>query len=232
MLWKLDEAREPNRPDRIRTVEMKAIALLAVLGSAFYAGFVLPQVHAAKPSGVGVRPGDIGKKMDILTSARERGHDLAMFAGGCFWGTEGEFRLQKGVVATAVGYTGGTVPNPTYEMVCSHTTGHAEATLVEFDPKQTSYEALVEFFFEIHNPTQRDGQGPDIGSNYRPAIFYFDEHQREVAQKIKERLQDEKFKGREIATEVTKAGPFFMAEDYHQQYYEKRGMAPACHIKS
>jgi len=168
--------------------------------------------------------------MDILNAARERGHDLAMFAGGCFWGTESAFRQQKGVVATAVGYSGGHVDNPTYEQVCTHTTGHAESVLIEFDPKKTSYDALVRAFFNLHDPTQVNRQGPDVGTNYRSAIFFFDDAQEKTALKVKDELQDTKFKGRPIATQIAKAGPFWMAEDYHQQYYEKRGIAPACGI--
>lgn len=208
---------------------MKSLVLAAILGSAMLAGFAASRRDKPGPGHLGTNPGDVGTRMDILHAARERGHDLALFAGGCFWGTEGLFRQEKtGIVATAVGYTGGHVPNPTYEMVCSHDTGHAEATLVEFDPKVVSYEHMVELFFQMHNPLQHDGQGPDIGSNYRPEIFAFDDEQARIAQKVKDRLQAEKYKDRKIATRITKAGPFYMAEDYHQQYYEKRGMAPHC----
>lgn len=209
---------------------MKAIAILVVLtASALWYGFSGTRVSAA-PSNVGDRPGDIGKRMDILTAARDRGHDLALFAGGCFWGTESAFRAEKGVVATAVGYSGGHVANPTYEMVCTHTTGHAESVLIEFDPKLLSYENLVRYFFTIHDPTQLDRQGPDVGTNYRSAIFFFDEDQEKAALRVRDELQDGQFKGRPITTEIAKAGPFYMAEDYHQQYYEKRGIAPACGI--
>ncbi len=218
---------------------MKTIALWVALGSALALSLSALAGHGGMDSGfvkvansgIGVTPGDIGKRMDILQAARERGHDLAMFAGGCFWGTEGQFRLiKKGIAATAVGYSGGHVPNPTYEMVCSHTTGHAESVLVEFDPKQISYEQLVNDFFQMHDPTQVDGQGPDLGNNYRSAIFYFDNDQEAIARKVKNELQSTKYANQHIATEIAKAGPFWMAEDYHQQYYEKRGMAPACNI--
>lgn len=209
---------------------MKAIAILAVLGSALWFGLSTTRTAPVALSNVGDRPGDIGKRMDILKAAHERGHDLAMFAGGCFWGTESSFRAQKGVVATAVGYSGGHTENPTYEQVCQHNTGHAEAVLVEFDPKQTQYETLVKAFFGLHDPTQVNRQGPDVGTNYRSAIFFFDEKQEKEALKVKNELQGEKFKGRPIATQIAKAGTFWMAEDYHQQYYEKRGIAPACAI--
>lgn len=210
---------------------MKTIALLAVLGTALWFGAASAGTHGkVVDSGVGIRPGDVGKRMDILNAARERGHDLAMFAGGCFWGTEAQFRKQPGVVATAVGYSGGHVPNPTYEMVCSHTTGHAEAVLIEFDPKKTTYAKLVEAFFGLHDPTQKDRQGPDIGTNYRSAIFYYDEAQEQTAKSVRDHLQADKFKARPIQTQIAKADTFWLAEDYHQQYYEKRGIAPACAI--
>jgi peptide-methionine (S)-S-oxide reductase len=209
---------------------MKALVILAVLGSAVWFGFSASQTAAVAKSTSGNRPGDIGKKMDILKAARERGHDLAIFAGGCFWGFESSFRQQKGVVATAVGYTGGKVANPTYEQVCSKDTGHAEAVLVEFDPKKTSYEELVRAFFKFHDPTQVNRQGPDFGSNYRSALFYFDEDQEKAAFKVREELQKDKYKAKPIATQFAKASEFWMAEDYHQQYYEKKGIAPACAI--
>jgi methionine-S-sulfoxide reductase len=209
---------------------MKAIAILAVIGSALWFGLSGMKMAPPALSNVGDRPGDIGKRMDILNAAHERGHDLAMFAGGCFWGTESAFRGLKGVVATAVGYSGGTTDNPTYEQVCTHTTGHAESVLIEFDPKKTTYEDLVRSFFALHDPTQVNRQGPDVGTNYRSAVFYFDDNQLKTVEKVKEELQDSKFKGRPIATHIDKAGRFWMAEDYHQQYYEKRGIAPACGI--
>lgn len=209
---------------------MKAIVILAVLGSALWYGLSATRMAPVAPSNVGDRPGDVGKRMDILNAARERGHDLAMFAGGCFWGTESAFRQQKGVVATAVGYSGGHVANPTYEQVCTHTTGHAESVLIEFDPKKTSYKDLVTAFFTLHDPTQVNRQGPDIGTNYRSAVFFFDENQEKTAIEVRDELQKTKFVGRPIATQIAKAGPFYMAEDYHQQYYEKRGIAPACGI--
>jgi len=209
---------------------MKAIAIL-IVASILGAGFVAARGGSSGDnSNVGDRPGDIGKRMDILIAARERGHDLAMFAGGCFWGTEAQFRKQKGVVSTAVGYSGGTVPNPTYEMVCTHKTGHAEAVLIEFDPKKTSYEELVKSFFGVHDATQVDRQGPDVGTNYRSAIFFYDDAQEKTALKVRDELQQTKYKGRPIATQIAKASQFWLAEDYHQQYYEKRGIAPACAI--
>jgi peptide methionine sulfoxide reductase msrA/msrB len=150
----------------------------------------------------------------------------AIFASGCFWGTEYMFRDQPGVLATTVGYTGGTTDNPTYKEVCSDKTGHAEAVEVIFDTRKTDYETLARRFFETHDPTQVDRQGPDRGSQYRSAIFYVNDEQKKIAEKLKKQLED---KGIEVATEITQAGKFWTAEDYHQDYYDKKGTTPYCH---
>ncbi|MEM2124652.1 MAG: peptide-methionine (S)-S-oxide reductase MsrA [Methanolinea sp.] len=150
--------------------------------------------------------------------------EQATFAAGCFWGVEAAFRRVKGVVETWVGYTGGNVPDPTYEQVCSGTTGHAEAVRVVFDPRVVTYDQLLEVFWEIHDPTQKDGQGPDVGTNYRSAIFYHSDEQRAKALASRERLQNSpRLKGKEIVTEILPAGTFWKAEDHHQQFYEKCG---------
>jgi peptide-methionine (S)-S-oxide reductase len=160
----------------------------------------------------------------------------ATFAAGCFWGVEAEYRMVPGVLATQVGYTGGITTNPSYEEVCSHKTGHAEAVEVEFDPEKVSYEELVELFWTIHNPTQVNRQGFDIGDQYRTAIFTHDEEQERVAAASKERAQS-RFR-KKIATQIQPAGEFWRAEEYHQQYLEKRGAAscaipaPATQISS
>lgn len=151
----------------------------------------------------------------------------AIFAAGCFWGVEVDFRNTPGVTATEVGYTSGQNANPTYKEVCSDNTGHAEAVKVEFDPTQITYDQLVDHFWEIHDPTQRNRQGPDFGSQYRSAIFYTDEQQKESAIASRDRAQPN-FK-KPIATEITPATDFWPAEDYHQRYLEKRGMA-TCRI--
>jgi peptide-methionine (S)-S-oxide reductase len=147
----------------------------------------------------------------------------AIFAAGCFWGVEAEFRMVRGVVATQVGYTGGTTPNPTYEQVCSHTTGHAEAVEVEFDPEVVSYDDLVERFWHLHDPTQVNRQGWDVGDQYRTAIFTVDQDQETAATASRERAQ-QRFR-KPIATRIEPAAPFYRAEEYHQQYLEKRGQA-------
>lgn len=150
----------------------------------------------------------------------------AIFAGGCFWGVEYYFQHAKGVTKTQVGYIGGSKENPTYKEVCSHTTGHVEAMEITFDPKQTSYEELAKLFFEIHDPTQTNGQGNDIGPQYLSEIFYFDVTQKETAEKLINQLETKGFK---IATKLRPAEKFWPAEDYHQQYYEKGGGTPYCH---
>ena len=151
----------------------------------------------------------------------------ALFASGCFWGTEYHFRRAKGVLSTRVGYTGGHTEHPTYREVCSGRTGHAEALEVVYDPSQTSYEELARLFFETHDPTQVNRQGPDVGEQYRSAIFYLDEEQKAVAERLIGLLEE---KGYDVATEVTEASTFWPAEDYHQQYYQKNGQTPYCHV--
>lgn len=156
----------------------------------------------------------------------------ATFAAGCFWGVESAFRQLPGVLATAVGYTGGHTDTPTYKEVCSDRTGHAEAVTVEYDPAKISYEQLLEVFWDLHDPTQLNRQGPDHGSQYRTAIFTHDEAQAKAAQASKDRLSKSGRFKRPVVTEIVPAPVFHMAEDYHQQYFEKRGMAPVCHVRS
>jgi len=156
--------------------------------------------------------------------------EKATFAAGCFWGVEEAFRKTKGVVDTDVGYTGGTTENPTYKQVCTGRTGHAESVLVYFDPSKVSYDELLDVFWKIHDPTTLDRQGPDIGNQYRSAIFYHNEKQKEIATESKNKLQSSGKYKREIVTEINPATTFYMAEDYHQQYLEKNGLA-GCSIK-
>ena len=149
--------------------------------------------------------------------------EKATFGAGCFWGVEATYRNTKGVLSTAVGYSGGHLPNATYKDVCSGKTGHAEVVDIEFDPSQVSYEDLLNVFWENHDPTTLNRQGPDVGSQYRSAIFFHSPEQEVIAKASKEKAQS-RFKNK-IVTEITPASAFCRAEDYHQQYLEKRGLA-------
>ncbi len=151
--------------------------------------------------------------------------EKATFGAGCFWGVEAAFRKMKGVKSTAAGYMGGTTQSPTYEAVCTDTTGHAEVVQVEFDPAEVSYDDLLSVFWKSHNPTELNRQGPDVGTQYRSAIFYHAEEQKKIAENSKAALQYPK----PVVTEISPAGTFYKAEDYHQQYLEKRGL-DACHF--
>jgi peptide-methionine (S)-S-oxide reductase len=151
--------------------------------------------------------------------------EKATFAAGCFWGVEAAFRQVPGVTATRVGYTGGTVANPSYELVCTDTTGHAEAVEVTYDPARVSYDDLLEVFWSNHNPTTRNRQGFDIGSQYRSAVFFHTPEQEAAARASRDRLEAEGRFQNPIVTEVEPASEFYEAEDYHQRYLEKRGRA-------
>ncbi len=153
--------------------------------------------------------------------------ERAIFASGCFWGTEYHLSKLEGVISTTVGYTGGTKDKPTYKEVSNGNTGHAEATEVVYDPSKVTYEELAKLFFETHDPSQVNRQGPDIGTQYRSGIFYLNENQNKIANKLISILES---KGLNIATEVTKASTFWNAEDYHQDYYDIKGSTPYCHI--
>lgn len=150
----------------------------------------------------------------------------AIFAAGCFWGVEHYLKQEDGVISTTVGYIGGSKEDPTYKEVCYDNTGHAEAVEVVFDPAKTSFEELAKLFFEIHDPTQVNRQGPDIGEQYRSAVFYLNDEQKETTEKLISILEG---KGYDVATKVQKAGKFYEGEDYHQDYYDKRGGTPYCH---
>ena len=154
--------------------------------------------------------------------------EKATFGAGCFWGVEAAYRKLKGVLATTVGYTGGATRSPTYEEVCSDRTGHAEVVQVEFNPFLITYEQLLNLFWEVHDPTQLNRQGPDVGSQYRSVIFYHSPEQMAAALVSKEKAQKKRRK-KPIVTEILPAVAFYRAEDYHQQYLEKRGLA-SCHL--
>jgi peptide-methionine (S)-S-oxide reductase len=155
--------------------------------------------------------------------------EKATFGAGCFWGVEATFRQTKGVSTTAVGYEGGSLVNPTYKQVCTDTTGHAEVVEVDFDPSVVSYDELLDIFWENHDPTTKNRQGPDVGTQYRSAIFYHSPEQQQTAEASKARLSASGRFARPIVTEIVPATTFYVAEDYHQQYLEKRGLS-SCHI--
>jgi peptide-methionine (S)-S-oxide reductase len=158
----------------------------------------------------------------------ENGLETATFAAGCFWGVEDAFMKAKGVKSTRVGYTGGKLTNPTYEDVCTDKTGHAEAIQIKYDPEEISYKELLELFWSIHNPTTKNRQGPDIGTQYRSSIFYHTSEQEKIAKEVKQELDDTKFQNK-IVTEIVAASTFYPAEEYHQKYYQKIG-GGSCYI--
>lgn len=159
----------------------------------------------------------------------EKRSEKATFGAGCFWGVEVAFRQVPGVIDATVGYLGGTMENPTYKDVCTGRTSHAEVVQVEYDPQRVKYETLLDTFWKSHDPTQLNRQGPDVGTQYRSAIFYHTDAQREAAEASKARLEQERRFERPIVTQITEASTFYRAEDYHQRYLEKRGLAH-CHV--
>ena len=168
-------------------------------------------------------------KVDIYHAPSDRNIEVGIFACGCFWGTQHHFQKQKGVQKTLAGYTGGEEAFPTYADVRDHKTHHVEAIIVEYNPEEVSYESLCKLFFEIHDPAQTDGVGPDIGSQYRSCIFYRDENQKKTAERVIQILRD---KGDEVNTLLLPEEPFYIGEAYHQNYYEKTGGEPYCHMRT
>ena len=166
--------------------------------------------------------------IDIMAQYKELNEkEVAVFAGGCFWGVEHLMQRQKGVISVENGYTGGTTQHPNYEEVCRNVGGHAEAVRVVYDPQLTDYETLTKLFFEIHDPTQLNRQGPDVGLQYRSEIFYLNDAQKQIAEKLIQILKD---KGYDVKTKLTQASAFYPAEDYHQDYYQLKGALPYCHV--
>lgn len=165
--------------------------------------------------------------LNFVPAGKEVATERAYFAGGCFWGTQHLLEEADGVLSTRVGYMGGHTSNPTYREVCEKGTGHAETVEISFDPTKTNYEKLARLFFEIHDPTQLNRQGPDVGDQYRSAIFYVDDNQKQIVERLIAIL---KGKGYNVVTELTKADEFWVAEDYHQDYYDRTGKEPYCHV--
>ena len=197
------------------------LLLAAAAGAALIVRAGGPAPAGGEPVGnpsVGTKPGNVGHGTPLAPRA---GDELAIFSQGCFWGVEERFRRVPGVVATAVGYTGGAERDPSYETVSAHATGHAESVLVEFDPAKVAYRDLLRIFWETHDPTSGDRQGPDRGHQYRSAIFTFGPGQQAAA--VASRDAEQARLADRITTEIAPAGPFWVAEDYHQQWDEKHG---------
>ena len=164
----------------------------------------------------------------IFRPAAEPARKEAVFAGGCFWGVEHLFQQQEGVISAVSGYTGGNVKNPTYRQVCSGRTGHAEAVKIVYDPELVTYEQLARLFFEIHDPTQQNRQGADVGAQYRSAVFYVDDEQKQIAERL---IAELRANGYKVVTQVLPASEFYPAEEYHQDYIEKHADRPVCHVR-
>lgn len=197
---------------------LAALAAAAFLGAAVFAGLLRGETRTMTIETTDKTGADHPEKVEAAT-----------FAAGCFWGVEAAFRKLDGVVETAVGYTGGHTENPTYKEVCSGTTGHAEVVQVKFDPEVITHDRLLETFFALHDPTQVNRQGPDVGYQYRSAIFFHSPEQMAAANAAIENLKKPGIHDSPVATAVETAPAFWRAEDYHQQYLEKRGLA-SCHI--
>ena len=211
-----------------RRTEITCVNCGAHLGHVFTGeGFTAKDTRHCVNS-ISLRFVPVGESVTTTTTAAPA-TGRALFAGGCFWGMEYQFRKAPGVIGTRVGYAGGHKANPTYEEVCSGRTGHLETLEVTFDPKRTSFEEMAKLFFEIHDPTQANGQGPDIGEQYHSAIFCLDDEQRATAERLIGILKN---KGLKVVTELRPATPFWPAEDYHQRYYERKGGTPYCHIRT
>ncbi len=202
-----------KRDFRVMAFAAGALALIAAVIS----------VSAGPRSRGGEAPKDRGRVREA--SRMEK----AVFGAGCFWGVEETFRKVKGVTSTRVGYMGGTVENPTYRQVCSDTTGHTEVCEVTFDPEATSYGKMLEVFWKVHDPTQVNRQGPDVGKQYRSVIFYSSEEQKAAAEKSRKELAASGRYEKPVATAIEPAKAFWPAEDYHQRYFQKRG-GGACHL--
>lgn len=203
---------------RTTLIGLGVLAAMALAVSVAFAGCTAPSSAQTEAAQTNEGSGEVAMATETAT-----------FGAGCFWGVEERFRQTEGVVDTEVGYQGGHTENPTYRDVCSHTTGHAEVVQLKFDPEKVSYEDLLRIFFAMHDPTQVNRQGPDVGDQYRSVIFYHTEAQKASAEKIKAQLDGTGEYKRPIATQIEAAPTFWPAEDYHQEYFAKRG-GGGCHF--
>jgi peptide-methionine (S)-S-oxide reductase len=210
----------------MRRIAMKKPHVLAlaclVSGVPFLAGGCGRETRMGEP-GMTMQP-----KTDSKQDKAPAANEVATFGAGCFWCVEAVLKQVDGVVSVRSGYMGGTVPNPTYQQVCTGTTGHAEVVEITFDPARISYEKLLAWFWKLHDPTTRNRQGNDVGTQYRSAIFYHTEAQREAAERSKKALEASGAYQNPLVTEITKAGPFYQAEEYHQDYYRLNKQQPYC----
>jgi methionine-S-sulfoxide reductase len=224
-------ATSPSKPTSLTTAA-RIVSWIAQLTAAVIQSLVVACVGLGLvPAGVATSSaGDPAAGAVLMPSATDgHGHEIAILAGGCFWGMEQLIRELEGVVDTEVGYSGGSTTDATYDKVKRENTGHAESVRVVFDPDTLSYEELLRFFFRIHDPTNRNRQGNDVGSSYRSAIFVMNDSQRRVAEKVVADIDASGFWKRPIVTEITDAGPFIVAEDYHQDYLVKHPDGYTCH---
>lgn len=205
-----------------RRTEIVCTACGAHLGHVFEGeGFTVKNTrHCVNSISIDFQQQDSAEASDTIQTA--------IYAGGCFWGVEHLMQQVDGVLSVESGYIGGHVENPSYQQVCTKQTGHAEAVRVTFDASKTDYETLTKMFFEIHDPTQADGQGPDLGPQYRSEIFYLDQMQKQIAQSLIDQL---KARGYDVVTGLTEVSEFYPAEDYHQDYYQNKGTEPYCHFR-
>lgn len=202
-----------------------AILILALLAVGMFSRLPSSNVETA---GIGMNDSQTDTKKDMTKDDNMMNYKTATFGAGCFWGVEANFQELKGVVETEVGFMGGHTENPSYKEVCYTETGHAEVVHLKYDPNVISYQELVKTFFEIHDPTQLNRQGPDVGDQYRTVIFYYDDDQKAIAESSIKKIENAKIFSRPLATQVVKAGEFYTAEDYHQDYYKKKGVAAHC----
>jgi methionine-S-sulfoxide reductase len=206
---------------------IKLASLAVSVLFAFNPGGIVVQAENSKTAQTQLKHAYTSVEDDV---ERKAGHEVAYFAGGCFWGTQYEFKNIPGVISTAVGYSGGKTQNPTYQDVCGHVTGHAEAVRIVYDPKKLSFTKLCEEFFAIHDPTTLNRQGPDIGDQYRSTIFFENDEQKKLAEKAIADEQKTQPPNKKVVTTLEKFGTFWTAEEYHQDYFAKTGRG-VCHVR-